>query len=438
VTAFSETHRQFVHVSMAALALLLRYLTWPQAAALAAGALAFNAFALASLAPGIVRSAGVRKVGAGILFYPLSVLALVCAFRDRLDLVAGAWGVMAFGDGFATLVGSSTKGRPLPWNPHKSWDGLAAFLIAGSIGAIALMMWVAPAMTAPPSHEFLLFAPLAATIVAALVETLPIGLDDNLLVPAAAGITLWFASQIDRPLPDWIDLAGALMASVPVALLVWRTRTVTLGGAAAGVICAVLIYIGTYLAGIVVLGIALFLTTITSRLGRARKLRLGVEEDREGRRGAANIAANCAVGALGGALAAFSSDWDGEAGAVMVVTAIAAGASDTVASEIGTAFGGQPRAFPSLRAVPPGTPGAVSVVGTLAGVAAAALIALPAVGMWLLPNDRLALVVAACMAGAFVESALATRFERADGLDNHTLNLINTGCAAAVAVWWAS
>jgi hypothetical protein len=58
VTAFSETHRQIVHVSMAAFALLLRYLTWPQAAALAAGALAFNAFALALLAPGIVRSAG--------------------------------------------------------------------------------------------------------------------------------------------------------------------------------------------------------------------------------------------------------------------------------------------------------------------------------------------------------------------------------------------
>ncbi len=423
---------------MAAFALLLRYLTWSQAAVLAAGALAFNAFALASLAPRIVRRAGGRVVGAGILFYPLSVLALVFAFRDRLDLVAGAWGVMAFGDGFATLVGTSMNGRPLPCNPQKSWNGLAAFVIAGSIGAIALMMWVAPATNPPPSREFLLFAPLAATIVAALVETFPIGLDDNLSVPAAAGITLWFASQINQPLPDWIDLAGALVVSVPVALLIWRTRTVTFGGAVVGVICAVLIYIGTYLAGIVVLGIALFLTIITSRLGRARKLRLGVEEDREGRRGAANIAANCGVGALGGALAAFSNDWGGGAGALMVVAAIAAGASDTVASEIGKAFGGQPRAFPSFRAVPPGTPGAVSVVGTLAGVVAATLIALPAFGMWLLPSDRLWLVVAACTAGAFLESALATRFERADGLDNHTLNLINTGCAAALAVWWAS
>ena len=47
------------------------------------------------------------------------------------------------------------------------------------------------------------------------------------------------------------------------------------------------------------------------------------------------------------------------------------------ASEIGKAYGGQPRALPSFRAVPPGTPGAVSIVGTLSGVGAAALIAWP-------------------------------------------------------------
>jgi uncharacterized protein (TIGR00297 family) len=182
----------------------------------------------------------------------------------------------------------------------------------------------------------------------------------------------------------------------------------------------------------------LLVTIITSRLGRGRTLRLGVEEDRDGQRGAASIAANCGVGAFGGALAAFSSDWSGEAGALMIVTAIAAGASDTAASEIGKAFGGQPRAFPSFRVVPPGTPGAVSIAGTLAGAAGAAVIALPAIAMWLLPGDRLWLVVVSCLAGGLIESALATRFERTGELDNHALNIISTACAAALAVWWAS
>ena len=81
----------------------------------------------------------------------------------------------------------------------------------------------------------------------------------------------------------------------------------------------------------------------------------------------------------------------------------------------------------------------MSVAGTIAGVFAAALgLPLPAVAMWLLPPGRLPLVVAACTAGAFLESALATRSKRAGVLDNNALNLLNTACAAGLAVWWAS
>ena len=48
----------------------------------------------------------------GILLYPLSVLLLILAFPSRLDIVAAAWGILAFGDGSATLVGRC--GRPAP------------------------------------------------------------------------------------------------------------------------------------------------------------------------------------------------------------------------------------------------------------------------------------------------------------------------------------
>jgi len=110
----------------------------------------------------------------------------------------------------------------------------------------------------------------------------------------------------------------------------------------------------------------------------------------------------------------------------MLVTGLAAGASDTVASDVGKAFGGQPRAFPSFHAVAPGTPGAVTIVGTLAGLVAAAVIAWPAVILWLLPADRIPVVVGACTAGAFIESTLASRLETKGVLGNNALNLLNT------------
>jgi uncharacterized protein (TIGR00297 family) len=427
-----------VHVVTAAFALLLRYLTWPEAAALAIAAIAFNTFALARVAPEIIRDTDARGPRTGILFYPLSVLLLVLTFRQRLDIVAGAWGIMAFGDGFATLVGTTMNGARLPWNPQKSWNGLIAFIAAGSVGAVALMMWTAPAISPIPPGAFVLIAPIVAAIVAGLVETIPIRLDDNISVPAAAGAVLWLCGQIDQIAPAWLDVLGGVIVTLPVALVAWRFHAVTRGGAAAGFICALLVYLGSFLAGLAVLGIALILTIAASRVGRARKAALGIAEERRGQRGAGNILANCGVGAVAGLLAALSNAWSGEAGALMLVAAIAAGASDTVASEIGKAYGRQPRAFPSLKAVPPGTPGAVSIVGTLAGVAAAVLIAWPAFVLWLLPSDRLPLILAACILGSLVESTLATTFEPAGILDNNTLNFINTATAAAVSVWWAS
>jgi uncharacterized protein (TIGR00297 family) len=423
---------------MAGFAVLLRYLSWQQAAALAGVALLFNAFALASLAPSIIRKTDARGARAGVIYYPLSVLLLILVFRERLDIVAAAWGVMAFGDGFATLIGSQSAGPRLPWNPQKSWYGLFAFVAAGSLGSVALGLWAVQSWVDRPEAEFLLIAPVVATVVAAFVETMPSPIDDNITVPATAGAVLWIASQFDRGLDEWTDVAAAILVSAPIAVLAWRAYAVTRGGAIAGFVCAVVIYLGEYLAGIVVLGVALALTVVSSRLGRERKETLGIAEERGGSRGPGNILANCVVGTVGALLSAFSTGWSGEVGTVMFVTGIAAGASDTVASEIGKAFGGTPRAFPTFRAVSPGTPGAVSIVGTIAGVVGAALIALPAVMMWLLPPDRVFIVVLACTAGAFVESTLATRFERTGSLDNNTLNLLNTASAAALAVWWVT
>lgn len=422
---------------MAGFALLLRYLTWPQAAALAVVALLFNAFLLATVAPQIIRPTDGPGARAGVLYYPLSVLVLILVFRERLDIVAAAWGAMAFGDGFATLIGSQAPGPRLPWNRQKSWYGLFAFIAAGSLGSVSLSLWVVQSWVDRPEAEFLILAPVLATLVAAFVETLPSNIDDNLSVPAAAGAVLWFGAEVDRGVDEWRDAAGGVLVSAPIAFAAWWGRAVTRGGAIAGFVCAVVIYLGEGLGGIAVLGIALAFTIVSSRLGRRRKEALGIAEERGGSRGAGNILANCLVGTVGAALVAFSAGWY-EAGAVMFVTGIAAGASDTVASEIGKAFGGTPRAFPTFRAVPPGTPGAVSILGTIAGVAGATLMALPAAMTWLITFDLVVVVVAACTVGAFVESALATRFEQAGLLGNNTLNLLNTATAAGGAVWWVA
>jgi uncharacterized protein (TIGR00297 family) len=61
--------------------------------------------------------------------------------------------------------------------------------------------------------------------------------------------------------------------------------------------------------------------------------------------------------------------------------ALAAATADTWATEVGTLWGGTPRSLLTRKTVPPGTSGGVTLVGTLAGIAGAACLALAAVAL---------------------------------------------------------
>ena len=135
-----ELLRRAVHVGCVAFALLLRWLTWPQAALLALAAFVFNWQVLPRVGgKGMWRGADVaRGYPVGILAYPLAVLALVLLFRDRLWMAAAGWGILAVGDGMASLVGQSAGGPRLPWNARKGWVGFAAFVACGTAAAAFL------------------------------------------------------------------------------------------------------------------------------------------------------------------------------------------------------------------------------------------------------------------------------------------------------------
>src|SRR5262245_51292352 len=195
----AEDARQWVHAGSGAFALLLRALTPWQAAGLAAFALAFNAVVLPRIGGRrLYRPVDeARGFPLGILLYPVAVLLLILAFPTRFDIVAAAWGVLAFGDGAATLAGRAWGRRRWPWNPEKTIEGTAAFIVCGGAGAVALALWTRPAASPHPSLTFAIAAPIAAAVAAALVETIPVRLDDNVSVPATAAAVLWLAGLVD-------------------------------------------------------------------------------------------------------------------------------------------------------------------------------------------------------------------------------------------------
>jgi uncharacterized protein (TIGR00297 family) len=463
VSTHSEHARQWVHIGSGAFALLLRVISSWQATALAAVALVFNLALLPRIGGRrLYRPADhARGFPLGILLYPLSLLLLTLAFPSRLDIVAAAWGILACGDGAATLVGrssrltaetaenaekkfsarsaiSAVRRGQLPWNREKTVAGTIAFIVFGALAGVALAWWVRPAVSPLPPLTFTIVAPIVAALAAAFVETIPIRLDDNISVPCAAGAVLWVASLMT---PASLAAAEyALVLALPWAIgvnaitatLGYLAESVSMSGAIAGAIVGTIIYVGGG-AGAWALLFATFLAaSITSRLGLKRKVVLGIAEERGGRRGAGNAVANCGVAAIA-AIVAVTTPYTSQA-LLALVAALTACGSDTVASEIGKAWGRSTFLVTTFSPVRPGTPGAMSLEGTAAGVVAAFALAAVGGAFGLIPPSATFAVVAGATVGALVESALAATLEGPGILNNDMLNFINTAVAAGVAL----
>ncbi|GAC1419844.1 MAG: hypothetical protein NVSMB62_13060 [Acidobacteriaceae bacterium] len=223
----------------------------------------------------------------------------------------------------------------------------------------------------------------------------------------------------------------ALAISAGFAVLVRSLRAATIPAALCGaLICLIVTLAGSSPAhsGLPALILLFVLTFAATRLGRARKESRGLAEPRTGRRASqviANLGAAGLCAALSGKHPAF---------AIAMLAALAEATADTVSSETGQAFGGTPRMLLTRRPVPPGTDGAVTLTGTLAGITVAALVAasaIPALGLTL---PQVALALLAGIAGLFFDSLLGATLERKGWIGNDLVNLTSTLFAALSAL----
>jgi uncharacterized protein (TIGR00297 family) len=435
---YSEQARKIVHMAMGGFALLLRYLPWWQAALLGGAALAFNLAVLPRVGGHLYRPKDRGKFQAGIILYPLSIVLLTLSFPHRLDIVAAAWGILAFGDGMATLVGLRFGRTRIPWNREKSVEGSCAFFLCGGIAAAFLAWWCRPAVVPPAYVWFSLGAPFAAAFVAALVETIPVRLDDNVSVPASAALVMWAMSLVSEDLvastvrAAWPSIIMIVGLNAVIAAAGYGAGTVTRAGAIGGCVIGIAIAATTGWRGWILLFATFLTAAIASRLGLRRKTLLGIAEERGGRRGIGNAIAN--TGFAAGAALMSSLTYAHDAALLAFATALAAGGSDTFASEIGKAWGRRTYLISTLRAVCPGTPGALSLEGTAAGVTAAIALGAIAVALDIIPHAALIPLVIGATVGSLAESFLGATLEGPGILNNDLLNFLNTSIAATVAL----
>lgn len=249
----------------------------------------------------------------------------------------------------------------------------------------------------------------------------------------------------------------ALLVAMVVAALAFVAGALTTSGAVAAVVVGALCVLARW--GWAALLILYFVAAVAfSKLGAdAKARRTGGVLAKAGRRDAVQVLANGGVFALTAFLSSRSAS-PSALFAAAAVGALAASAADTLATEIGTFVGGEPRSLTTWRAVPTGTSGGVSAGGSLAMIAGAILVAFAAFGLGL--TLHVAAATIGGVAGAIADSLLGalaqerrrcprcdvgterrvhdcgTPTEPAGGvswLDNDLVNLCATLVGAAVA-----
>jgi uncharacterized protein (TIGR00297 family) len=441
----NETLRQVVHIAFGLVAISLRWLPPAGCLLLLVAALAHNLFLIPRYARSLWRREDeARGFAEGVVLYPAVLLGAVVIFLDRLHLAAAVWGLLAFGDGAATLVGRAARGSGLPWNPRKTWAGTIAYALAGTLAAAALVAFVSlrPDQGNPIPFAAA-FGPCAVVaLAAAFVESLPAKLDDNLTTSAVAAACLaaWAAivpAELARALPTMeARLPWAAGTAAALAAAAFAARTVDLSGAICGFVLAVVIAVTGGWGSLAVFGAFFVLASAATRVGAGAKRIAGIAEPQGARRRWNQAIANGGVAAG----LSFLSMSTGRADLFRLAFAgaVATAAFDTVATEIGKAARARAVLLPAGREVPPGTRGAISREGTLAGAGAAALVALAGAALGLHGSRWIPVVVVAAGIGATLESIAGAWLDRRDRADHDALNVLSTGAGAAVCLWLGS
>ncbi|HEX5413151.1 MAG TPA: DUF92 domain-containing protein [Terriglobia bacterium] len=432
--------RKMVHISMLSFALLLPFLSWLEAAGAALVALAFNLFML----PRLELDLGKQAAGAagesrpvqwtGIVAYPVSVLVLILLYGRRMEVVGAVWAIMALGDGFASVAGESLRGPAIPWNRGKTWSGFAAFIAVGTLGSFALARWINPSL---PELKLLIVCAATATV-GAVVESLPIALDDNVSVPLVCGgfmycamLIEWSALQSNLPyLGVRVLLAIGINAAFALAAL--ALGMVNRSGAMMGFLMGALIYMGYGYKTFLVLLAFFVIGSVATRLGYARKAARGVAEARRGARSWREASANTLAAAFFSVLV-ITTHYEA-AFLAAFVAAMAEAAGDTISSEIGQWVSGRAYMITSFKPVPAGLDGGVSLAGTLAGMGASAVIVAAAYALGLCRPGTAVVAFVAAVIGNLFDSYLGATIERRGLVGNAIVNFAGTSFAGGLAL----
>jgi farnesol kinase len=124
--------------------------------------------------------------GTSVLAFAATALVPLLAYPTHCEVSLMAIVILSLGDGAAALAGQTFACLPLPWNRRKTLAGTLAFVLCAAPAA-AFVYWAN--CDAHVSFPVAICGALMATVVAALVESVPSAINDNIRVGSLAAVS---------------------------------------------------------------------------------------------------------------------------------------------------------------------------------------------------------------------------------------------------------
>jgi len=271
-------------------------------------------------------------------------------------------------------------------------------------------------------------------IAAVLLKVILLKYEDSLVIEGIGiAMTMLLIQELNYQANLQIVVAAVIFAFA-FAYFAYRSKTADLSGLFSIALVGILLLVFATPLWLLVMIAFFVLGSLATKYKYEYKKRIGVEQGQSGARGYKNVFAN---GIAATAAAVLFGVFEEPVFIVMYVGCVATAAADTLASEIGVT-GGVPYMITTLKKVPIGTNGGVTMVGEAVALIGGLVVSLVALLLGLITLPMAAVCTLAGFAGTNLDSLVGATLENRGVLGNAGTNLLATigGGLVAVALYW--
>jgi uncharacterized protein (TIGR00297 family) len=298
------------------------------------------------------------------------------------------------------------------------------YIIATAWAAVLVMVYL---------NQMVPLTIILGLIVAVLLKVILLKYEDSLVIEALGiAMTMYLIDELNYK-ADLQMVVIAVIVAFTFGDFAFRFRTADLSGLFSAALIGIILIVFADARWFLIMLAFFILGSIATRYKYEFKTKIGVEQGRSGARGYRNVFAN---GIAAAAAAVLYGVFVRPEFIVLYIGCVATATADTLASEIGVT-GGTPYMITTLRNVPIGTNGGVTMTGELVALAGGFVVCFVALLLNVITPTMLLLCTIAGFVGTNIDSIIGATLENRGYVGNAGTNLCATmgGGAFAMAMF---